>query len=73
MRNAHVLYAPSVPHRIADVQNKKQKLRNDFIDFLEEGELTFPSGQVSRAGEALLSKPRATLRLLLWLRGPYNS
>ena len=37
MRNARILYAPSLPHRVAEVWNKKQKLHNDILDFLKAG------------------------------------
>ena len=55
MRNAHILHAPSLSHRVAEVRNKKQKLRNDILDFLEERKLAFPPGQVSRAGETFIT------------------
>ena len=42
MKNARILYAPSLPKRIEDVKNKKHQLRNDLLDYLEENELQVP-------------------------------
>ena len=55
MSSARRLYAPSLPQRVEVVRNKKQRLRNDFLDFLEEKDLVFPAAQASSTGEVFVS------------------
>ena len=46
--------ASGLPEKVSQPRNNKQKLRNDCIAFLTEGELFLLGGEISGSGEALM-------------------
>ena len=54
MNSARQLQAPSLPNRISQVTNQKQKLRNDVILFLEGIQLAWQRSEVVGVGEVFV-------------------
>ena len=54
MNNTRNLTTPSLPSKISEVGNQKQKLHNDVIDFLPRREISWKPNEVDCVGKVFL-------------------
>ena len=69
MNSARQLQAPSLPNRISEVTNQKQKLRNDVIHFLEGRQLAWQRSEVVGVGEGFV---KALVDTLWYMDGHHH-